>query len=121
MCGTHNLRIFRTSGLPGSELQRLCFGQHVWDPRQLSWLLLQGHPQAQKWDDALSSARFDFRWYDQFNLSLDPETARLYHDATLPREPQKSAHFCSMCGPKFCSMQVSSHVALLSGGLAIMQ
>ena len=69
---------------------------------------MQGHPRAQEWDDALSAARFDFRWYDQFNLSLDPETARIYHDATLPREPAKSAHFCSMCGPKFCSMQVSA-------------
>ena len=71
-------------------------------------MCLQGHPRAQEWDDALSAARFDFRWYDQFNLSLDPETARTYHDATLPREPAKSAHFCSMCGPKFCSMQVGA-------------
>ena len=75
---------------------------------------MQGHPRAQEWDDALSAARFDFRWYDQFNLSLDPETARIYHDATLPREPAKSAHFCSMCGPKFCSMQVCARPCLCS-------
>lgn len=129
---------------------------------------MQGHPYAQEWDNALSKARFEFRWcaplspegvlcagltcctsgssalavlacderspgchvalhtcdlldelrkiwwclcrYDQFNLSLDPVTARLFHDATLPQEPAKTAHFCSMCGPKFCSMQVSAPV-----------
>lgn len=65
---------------------------------------VQGHPHAQAWDDALSKARFEFRWWDQFNLSLDPVTARMFHDATLPKEPAKTAHFCSMCGPKFCSM-----------------
>ena len=69
--------------------------------------LAKGHPTAQAWDDALSKARFEFRWEDQFNLSLDPETARSYHDATLPAEPAKTAHFCSMCGPKFCSMRIS--------------
>ena len=69
--------------------------------------LAKGHPGAQAWDDALSKARFEFRWEDQFNLSLDPETARSYHDATLPAEPAKTAHFCSMCGPKFCSMRIS--------------
>ncbi|MEV7624342.1 phosphomethylpyrimidine synthase ThiC [Actinoplanes sp. NPDC089786] len=69
--------------------------------------LAKGHPGAQDWDDALSKARFEFRWEDQFNLSLDPETARSYHDATLPAEPAKTAHFCSMCGPKFCSMRIS--------------
>ncbi|QKW16256.1 phosphomethylpyrimidine synthase ThiC [Verrucosispora sp. NA02020] len=69
--------------------------------------LAKGHPGAQAWDDALSKARFEFRWEDQFNLSLDPETARSYHDATLPAEPAKTAHFCSMCGPKFCSMKIS--------------
>ncbi len=69
--------------------------------------LAKGHPGAQAWDDALSRARFEFRWEDQFNLALDPDTARAYHDATLPAEPAKTAHFCSMCGPKFCSMQIS--------------
>ena len=69
--------------------------------------LAKGHPTAQRWDDALSKARFEFRWEDQFNLSLDPETARAYHDETLPAKPAKTAHFCSMCGPKFCSMKIS--------------
>ncbi len=69
--------------------------------------LAKGHPTAQAWDDALSKARFDFRWEDQFNLSIDPETARAYHDETLPAAPAKTAHFCSMCGPKFCSMKIS--------------
>ncbi len=69
--------------------------------------LAKGHPAAQAHDDALSRARFAFRWEDQFNLSLDPDTARAYHDATLPKDAHKSAHFCSMCGPKFCSMQLS--------------
>jgi phosphomethylpyrimidine synthase len=58
-------------------------------------------------DDALSRARFDFRWEDQFNLSLDPDTARAYHDETLPKDAHKVAHFCSMCGPKFCSMKIT--------------
>ena len=65
--------------------------------------LAKGHPQARVWDDALSKARFEFRWQDQFNLALDPVTARAYHDETLPAEGAKVAHFCSMCGPKFCS------------------
>jgi phosphomethylpyrimidine synthase len=69
--------------------------------------LAKGHPGAQVWDDALSKARFDFRWEDQFELALDPETARAYHDETLPAAPAKTAHFCSMCGPKFCSMKIS--------------
>jgi len=69
--------------------------------------LAKGHPGAQEWDDALSDARFEFRWEDQFNLALDPETAREFHDETLPAEPAKTAHFCSMCGPKFCSMKIS--------------
>ena len=69
--------------------------------------LAKGHPRAQLRDNALSKARFEFRWRDQFNLSLDPVTAIAYHDATLPQEPAKTAHFCSMCGPKFCSMQIS--------------
>ncbi|BDG60881.1 phosphomethylpyrimidine synthase ThiC [Caldinitratiruptor microaerophilus] len=72
--------------------------------------LAKGHPRAQYWDDALSKARFEFRWYDQFNLSLDPERAREYHDETLPAEPAKTAHFCSMCGPKFCSMRITQDI-----------
>ncbi|HEX8300883.1 phosphomethylpyrimidine synthase ThiC [Sphingomonas sp.] len=72
--------------------------------------LAKGHPAAQMRDDALSRARFEFRWRDQFNLSLDPDTAEEYHDQTLPAEGAKTAHFCSMCGPKFCSMQISQEV-----------
>jgi phosphomethylpyrimidine synthase len=72
--------------------------------------LAKGHPAAQLRDDALSRARFDFRWEDQFNLSLDPETARAFHDETLPKEAHKVAHFCSMCGPKFCSMKITQDV-----------
>ena len=72
--------------------------------------LAKGHPGAQERDDALSTARFEFRWRDQFALSLDPDTAREYHDETMPAEPAKTAHFCSMCGPKFCSMRISADV-----------
>ena len=72
--------------------------------------LAKGHPGAQDRDDALSKARFEFRWEDQFNLSLDPETAREYHDETLPADGAKVAHFCSMCGPKFCSMKITQEV-----------
>ncbi len=72
--------------------------------------LAKGHPGAQERDDALSRARFEFRWQDQFNLALDPETACQYHDQTLPKEAHKAAHFCSMCGPKFCSMRISQEV-----------
>ncbi len=72
--------------------------------------LAKGHPGAQKRDDALSKARFEFRWNDQFNLSLDPERAREFHDETLPVEAAKTAHFCSMCGPKFCSMRISHDI-----------
>ena len=72
--------------------------------------LAKGHPGAQHRDDALSKARFEFRWEDQFNLGLDPELAREYHDETLPAEGAKIAHFCSMCGPKFCSMKISQEV-----------
>ena len=72
--------------------------------------LAKGHPGAQAWDDALSKARFEFRWEDQFNLAMDPDTARAYHDETLPAAPAKTAHFCSMCGPKFCSMRISQDV-----------
>ena len=72
--------------------------------------LAKGHPGAQVRDNALSKARFEFRWEDQFNLGLDPERAREYHDATMPKEAHKVAHFCSMCGPKFCSMKISQEV-----------
>ncbi|MCA6224186.1 MAG: phosphomethylpyrimidine synthase ThiC [Phenylobacterium sp.] len=72
--------------------------------------LAKGHPAARTWDDALSRARFEFRWEDQFNLGMDPETARAYHDETLPKEAFKTAHFCSMCGPKFCSMKISQEI-----------
>jgi len=72
--------------------------------------LAKGHPSAHKRDDALSDARFDFRWQDQFNLALDPETAKDFHDETLPADGAKVAHFCSMCGPKFCSMKISQDV-----------
>jgi hypothetical protein len=72
--------------------------------------LAKGHPGAQYRDNALSKARFEFRWEDQFNLSLDPETAREFHDETLPQEGAKTAHFCSMCGPHFCSMKITEDV-----------
>jgi phosphomethylpyrimidine synthase len=72
--------------------------------------LAKGHPGAQTWDDALSTARFEFRWEDQFNLALDPDTARSMHDETLPAPQAKTAHFCSMCGPHFCSMRISQDV-----------
>ena len=72
--------------------------------------LAKGHPGAQERDNALSKARFEFRWHDQFNIGLDPERAREYHDETLPQESGKVAHFCSMCGPKFCSMKISQEV-----------
>ena len=72
--------------------------------------LAKGHPSAQARDDVLSKARFEFRWEDQFHLSLDPETARDFHDQTLPATGAKVAHFCSMCGPKFCSMQITQEL-----------
>jgi phosphomethylpyrimidine synthase len=72
--------------------------------------LAKEHPRAQEWDNAMSKARFEFRWNDQFNLSVDPERAREYHDETLPAEPAKTAHFCSMCGPKFCSMRITQDI-----------
>jgi phosphomethylpyrimidine synthase len=72
--------------------------------------LAKNHPGARERDDALSRARFEFRWEDQFNLSLDPDTARAYHDATLPADAAKHAHFCSMCGPHFCSMKITQDV-----------
>jgi len=72
--------------------------------------LAKGHPSARERDDALSKARFEFRWEDQFNLGLDPETARDFHDETLPQEGSKLAHFCSMCGPHFCAMKITEDV-----------
>ena len=79
--------------------------------------LAKGHPGAQIRDNALSKARFEFRWDDQFNLALDPDTAREYHDETLPKEAHKVAHFCSMCGPKFCSMKITQDVRDYAAGL----
>ena len=81
--------------------------------------LAKGHPGAQIRDNALSKARFEFRWEDQFNLSLDPETARSYHDETLPQASGKVAHFCSMCGPKFCSMKITQEVREYAKGLEL--
>ena len=75
--------------------------------------LAKGHPGAQIRDNALSKARFEFRWEDQFNLSLDPDTARSFHDETLPKQAAKTAHFCSMCGPKFCSMKITQEIKSL--------
>jgi phosphomethylpyrimidine synthase len=72
--------------------------------------LAKGHPAAQYRDNALSKARFEFRWQDQFNLSLDPDRAREYHDETLPQDGAKTAHFCSMCGPQFCSMRITDDI-----------
>ena len=72
--------------------------------------LAKGHPAAQERDNALSKSRFEFRWEDQFNLSLDPTKARGFHDETLPQDGAKTAHFCSMCGPTFCSMKISEEV-----------
>ncbi len=77
--------------------------------------LAKGHPAARRRDDALSKARFEFRWHDQFNLSLDPDTARDFHDESLPTEAAKDAHFCSMCGPKFCSMNLTQEIRNLPG------
>jgi phosphomethylpyrimidine synthase len=70
----------------------------------------KGHPGAQDRDNALSQARFEFRWEDQFNLAIDPQTARDYHDETLPADAAKTAHFCSMCGPRFCSMKITQEL-----------
>src|SRR5207253_3866835 len=76
--------------------------------------LAKGHPGAQDRDNALSKARFEFRWQDQFHLSLDPDTAVAFHDETLPAAAAKGAHFCSMCGPKFCSMKITEEVRQLA-------
>ncbi|MGE0384553.1 MAG: phosphomethylpyrimidine synthase ThiC [Gammaproteobacteria bacterium] len=83
--------------------------------------LAKGHPAAQRRDDALSKARFEFRWQDQFNLSLDPDTAREFHDATLPKDGHKLAHFCSMCGPQFCSMKITQDVRDYAAGHGIQE
>ena len=83
--------------------------------------LAKGHPAAQVRDDALSRARFDFRWEDQFNLALDPDTARRFHDETLPKDAHKVAHFCSMCGPKFCLMQITQDLRREAEAMAGMQ
>ncbi len=72
--------------------------------------LAKGNPIARAWDDAMSKARFEFRWEDQFNLALDPRTAYAYHDASLPAQGAKLAHFCSMCGPQFCAMKITQEV-----------
>jgi len=79
----------------------------------------KGHPGARYRDDALSQARFEFRWQDQFNLSLDPETAKDFHDETLPKDAAKVAHFCSMCGPKFCSMKITQEVREYADSLGL--
>jgi phosphomethylpyrimidine synthase len=71
----------------------------------------KGHPRARLWDDALSKARFEFRWQDQFDLAIDPQTARAFHDETLPAAPAKNAHFCPMCGPHFCAMAISAVIS----------
>ena len=81
--------------------------------------LAKGHPAAKLRDDALSRARFEFRWEDQFNLGLDPERAREYHDETMPKQAHKAAHFCSMCGPHFCSMKITEDVRKYAAEQAI--
>ena len=95
-------------GLP--EPRRREGGRHRLQDRRARRGPRQGHPRAQAWDDALSKARFEFRWEDQFNLALDPVTARAFHDETLPADGAKVAHFCSMCGPKFCSMELTQQI-----------
>ena len=83
--------------------------------------LAKGHPGAQLRDNLLSKARFEFRWEDQFNLSLDPDTAREFHDETLPQDGAKTAHFCSMCGPHFCSMKITQDVREYAEKLGVME
>jgi phosphomethylpyrimidine synthase len=102
-------------GLPGKEDVKA--GMIAYKIAAHAADLAKGHPGAQAWDDALSKARFEFRWEDQFELALDPETARAYHDETLPAAPAKTAHFCSMCGPKFCSMKISHELKAAGMGL----
>ena len=93
--------------------------KELWPIRSHAADLAKGHPGAQIRDNALSKARFEFRWEDQFNLGLDPDMAREYHDATMPKEAHKSAHFCSMCGPKFCSMKITQEVREYANGQGI--
>ena len=81
--------------------------------------MAKGHPSARARDDAISHARFEFRWEDQFNLGLDPDTARDFHDETLPKDSSKTAHFCSMCGPKFCSMKITQDVRDYAANLGV--
>jgi phosphomethylpyrimidine synthase len=81
--------------------------------------LAKGHPAAQVRDNALSKARFEFRWEDQFNLGLDPDKAREFHDETLPKDAHKVAHFCSMCGPQFCSMKITQEVREYAADLGV--
>jgi phosphomethylpyrimidine synthase len=81
--------------------------------------LAKGHPGAQARDNALSKARFEFRWDDQFNLGLDPDKAKEFHDETLPKDAHKTAHFCSMCGPKFCSMKITQEVRDYAAGKGV--
>ena len=100
--------LFRSLGLPDKDdvkqgIIAYKIAAHAAD-------LAKGHPRAREWDDALSKARFEFRWEDQFNLGLDPDKAKQFHDETLPQEGAKLAHFCSMCGPHFCSMKITQDV-----------
>jgi phosphomethylpyrimidine synthase len=88
-------------------------------PRHVNADLAKGHPGAQLRDNALSKARFEFRWQDQFNLGLDPDRARDFHDETMPKEAHKSAHFCSMCGPNFCSMKITQDVRDYAASLGV--
>ena len=106
LCGHTNIAVL--SAMVGSQVQFINvrheqIAAHAAD-------LAKGHPGAQLRDDVLSQARFEFRWEDQFNLSLDPDTAREFHDETLPAQGAKLAHFCSMCGPHFCSMKITQDV-----------
>jgi len=96
---------------PGHDIEQPCRrdqGHQL--AQQVAADLAKGHPAAKMRDDAISRARFEFRWRDQFHLSLDPDTALAYHDQTLPAGGAKTAHFCSMCGPKFCSMKITQEV-----------
>ena len=95
---------------PRRDLDANVAARELRDPHHRKPTAERPDPGAQAWDDALSDARFEFRWQDQFNLSLDPTTARDFHDETLPAGAAKTAHFCSMCGPYFCSMKISQDV-----------
>ena len=110
--GRHRDALLRhTQGTPGpAQPQDVKDGVIAYKIAAHAADLAKGHPLAQQRDDALSKARFEFRWHDQFALSLDPDTASEFHDETLPAEPAKTAHFCSMCGPKFCSMRITQDI-----------